>query len=46
VELVEQGRRMKGRKWVKESTKDGKEGREIRKKIMKRGIECNESSGL
>lgn len=45
VEMVKQGRRIKGRKWVKESMRYGREGRERRKKIMKRGFESTSLLG-
>jgi hypothetical protein len=43
--MVKQGRRIRGRNLIKESTRDGREGRERRKKIMKRGIECTSLLG-
>jgi len=44
--MVKQGRRINGRKLVKESMRYGREGRERRKEIMKRGIECTSLQGF
>jgi len=43
--MVKQGRRIEERKWVKESMRYGREGRERRKEIMKRGLECTSLLG-
>jgi hypothetical protein len=45
VEMAKQGIRIKGRKGGNESMRDGREGRERRKEIMKRGVECTSLLG-